>query len=87
MVSDERTNLKAIALNEVRACFIPKSKILKWLNHNPRLSIGMLKSLAKDLKSADDNIVKMAQKSVAQRLGDMLLFCETQFGVIQSNLK
>jgi CRP-like cAMP-binding protein len=47
----------------------------------------MLKSLAKDLKSADDNIVKMAQKSVAQRLGDMLLFCETQFGVIQSNLK
>lgn len=81
LVSDERTNLKAIALNEVKACFIPKSKILSWLNQNPRLSIGMLKCLAKDLKSADDNIVKMAQKSVAQRLGDLLLFCESQFGV------
>lgn len=81
LVSDERTNLKAIALNEVKACFIPKSKILSWLSHSPRLSIGMLKCLAKDLKSAYDNIVKMAQKSVAQRLGDVLLFSETHFGV------
>lgn len=41
----------------------------------------MLRCLAKDLKSADDNVVKMAQKSVAQRLADLLLFSKTQFGV------
>lgn len=81
LVSDERTNLKAIALNSVEACFIPKAKILSWLKNNPRLSNGILKCLAKDLKSADDNIVKMAQKSVAQRLADLLLFSKAQFGV------
>lgn len=81
LVCEERTNLKAIALNPVEACFIPKAKILEWLKDNPKLAFGMLRCLAKDLKSADDNVVKMAQKSVAQRLADLLLFSKTQFGV------
>ena len=81
LVSDERTNLKAIALNSVEACFIPKAKILSWLKTNPNLAFGLLRCLAKDLKSADDNIVKMAQKSVAHRLARLLLFIEAQFGV------
>ena len=81
LVSDERTNLKAIALNSVEACFIPKTKILSWLKTNPKLAFGMLRCLAKDLKSADDNVVKMAQKSVACRLAKLLLFIEAQFGV------
>lgn len=81
LVCDERTNLKAIALNTVSACFIPKSQFKDWLTSNSKLSFCMLKFVASDLKKADDDIIKMAQKSVKQRLADFLLYNQSRFGV------
>ncbi len=80
IVSDERTNLRATALNDMELCFIPKSEIISDLKGNANFSLDVLKHMAHDLKEADDIIVNMAQKSVRQRLAEALINIHNSFG-------
>ncbi|NNK82490.1 MAG: Crp/Fnr family transcriptional regulator, partial [Flavobacteriaceae bacterium] len=80
LISDENANLKATALNDMELCFIPKAEIIDDLKKNPNFSFDVLKSMAKDLKDADDIIVNMAQKSVRQRLAEVLVSINDSFG-------
>ncbi len=85
LVSDEASNLQAVALNDMEVCFIPKAEIINDLQKNPKFSFDVLKSMANDLKEADDIIVNMAQKSVRQRLAETLLYMHNSFGVNPDN--
>jgi len=80
IISEERTNLRATALNDMELCFIPKSEIMMDLNKNPNFTLDLLKRMALDLKEADNVIVDMAQKSVRQRLAEALLNINESFG-------
>ena len=80
LISDESANLKATALNDMELCFIPKSELINDLKKNPDFSFDVLKSMAHDLKEADDVIVNMAQKSVRQRLAEVLVSINESFG-------
>jgi len=80
VVSEERTNLQATALNDMEVCFIPKTEIIKDLQGNNNFSMDVLKHMAHDLKEADDIIVNMAQKSVRQRLAEALVSINSSFG-------
>ncbi|SHI29659.1 Crp/Fnr family transcriptional regulator [Algibacter luteus] len=81
IISDEASNLQAIALNDMEVCFIPKSEIIADLQKNPKFSFDVLKDMASDLREADDVIVNMAQKSVRQRLAESLIYIHENFGV------
>ena len=81
LISDESTNLSAIALNDMEMCFIPKSEIMMDLNKNPNFTMDVLKEMAHEIKDSDDSLVNMAQKSVKQRMADTLLYINTNFGV------
>lgn len=80
LISDERTNLRATALNDMELCFIPKAEIMNDLQKNNNFTMDILKHMADDLREADDIIVNMAQKSVRQRLAEALLNIEENFG-------
>ena len=80
LVSEERANLRATALNDMEVCFIPKSEIIKDLQKNNNFTMDVLKHMADDLKEADDVIVNMAQKSVRQRLAEALISIHNNFG-------
>lgn len=79
LISEENSNLKAIALNDMEVCFIPKEEIIRDLEQNPNFTMSMLKDMAKSLKSADNVIVDMAQKTVKQRLAETLLNLKEKF--------
>jgi len=81
LISDEASNLKAVALNDMEVCFIPKEEILKDLSKNPTFTMNVLKDMAQTLKLADNVIVDMAQKTVKQRLAETLLRLHEKFGV------
>ncbi|XMO85581.1 Crp/Fnr family transcriptional regulator [Algibacter sp. AS12] len=81
LISDESSNLQAVALNDMEVCFIPKSEIIADLQKNPKFSFDVLQDMAHDLKEADDIIVNMAQKSVKQRLAETLIYIHNNFGV------
>ncbi|TJY36180.1 Crp/Fnr family transcriptional regulator [Pontimicrobium aquaticum] len=80
LISDERTNLRATALNDMELCFIPKAEIMNDLQKNNNFTMDVLKEMADDLKEADDVIVNMAQKSVRQRLAEALININNNFG-------
>ena len=81
LISEESTNLSAIAIEDMQVCFIPKQEILQFFNENNQFSLNMMKSVCGDLKVADDNMVNLAQKTVKQRLAEILLKLETDFGI------
>lgn len=80
LISDESSNLSAIALNDMEVCFIPKSEIIGDLQQNSSFSMNVLQDMANDLKEADNIIVNMAQKSVKKRLAEALLYILDNFG-------
>ena len=80
LINDEVANLKATAISDMEVCFIPREEIIKGLQKNPEFSMNVLKDLADSLKNADNVIVDMAQKTVKQRLAEMLINLEEKFG-------
>lgn len=81
LIGEESANLTAIALNDMEVCFIPKREIINDLHKNSDFSMDVLKQMAQDLRESDDVIVNMAQKSVKQRLAEVLLYINDNFGV------
>lgn len=80
LVSEQKTNLSAIALNDMEMCFIPKNEIMSDLSKNPKFTMDVLKEMAHHLKDSDDSLVDMAQKSVKTRMADILLYIHDNFG-------
>ena len=74
LISEESTNLSAIAIEDMQVCFIPKQEILQFFNENNQFSLNMMKSVCGDLKDADDNMVNLAQKTTGV-IGGCMLFC------------
>ncbi|NRD19708.1 Crp/Fnr family transcriptional regulator [Winogradskyella eckloniae] len=79
LVTDEKSNLTAIALNDMEVCFIPKNEVMNDLTKNAKFSLDMLQDMAKELKLADNIIVDMAQNSVKQRLAEVLIYLDKTF--------
>lgn len=80
VITEESTNLSAVALNDMQVCFIPKTHLKDNISNNIKFTNAILQQLATDLKFADDVIVNMAQKSVKQRLAESLKYLEDNFG-------
>ncbi len=81
LVTEQKTNLSAVALNDMEMCFIPKSEIMTDLEKNPNFSMDVLKRMGEDLKESDQSIVNMAQKSVKRRMAETLMYIHDNFGV------
>ncbi|WP_375238754.1 Crp/Fnr family transcriptional regulator [Aurantibacter sp.] len=81
VISEESTNLSAIALNDMEVCFIPKTELAESVNTNPNFTKELLLQMATDLKIADNIIVNMAQKNVRQRISELLLYLEDTFNI------
>lgn len=79
LVSNEASNLKAVALNDMEVCFIPKGEIMKDLKQNSNFTMSILNDLAAALKQSDNVVVDMAQKTVKQRLAETLLHLHKNF--------
>lgn len=80
IVSNETTNLSAIALNDMEMCFIPKSEIMADLKKNPNFTLDVLQKMAGDLRDSEDTLVDMAQKPVKKRMAETLLYILDNFG-------
>tara|TARA_B110000967_G_scaffold29698_1_gene27894 strand:- start:8436 stop:9122 length:687 start_codon:yes stop_codon:yes gene_type:complete len=80
VLSEEPVNLSAVALEEVRVCFIPKSDIIKSIHANKYFSKSMFKVICHELKDAHSKLTNMAQKTVRERLAEALLFLDETFG-------
>ena len=80
MISDEPVNLTAVALEDMEVCFIPKTEVMGFFDHNNQFSMNVMRTICNDLKDADFHMVSMAQKTVKQRMAETLVYLEDTFG-------
>ncbi|MFK8271499.1 Crp/Fnr family transcriptional regulator [Capnocytophaga stomatis] len=80
VIARDPVNLSAIALTDMRVCFIPKEEVFNFFATNVGFSVEVFRNVCDELKKADNAIVDLAQKTVKQRLADTLLFLENNFG-------
>lgn len=80
LISEEKANLSAVALEDMEVCFIPKTEIMEFFQKNNQFSMNMMRTICGDLKESDDHMVSMAQKTVKERLAETLLYLEDTFG-------
>jgi len=81
MVNEEKTNLKAVALTPVQACFLPTESLEYSMENNKLFSTYLIKTLAGYIKATDDRIVAMGQNQVHERLAMLLGHLNGEFGV------
>jgi CRP-like cAMP-binding protein len=81
VLSEEPSGLTITALEDMQVCFIPKTKIMEAISKNASFSLQLMKNISHQLNEANESISMMAQKSVKERLADVLIKLHTTFGV------
>lgn len=80
LLCGESFRAKAQALTELEALMIPSNVFLKLLQEDPTLSFEMLKKIAFELGESCDTVTFLAQKTVRERLAEILLSLEQKLG-------
>jgi len=80
LLTNERYNATAVALDDTEICFIPRDTFFNILKNNPDLSFEIIKMLSTELRKAEDRITDLAQKPVRERMAEGLLFLKETYG-------
>ncbi|MBI1837770.1 MAG: Crp/Fnr family transcriptional regulator [Flavobacteriia bacterium] len=82
LLSNEPYHATATAMEESEICVIPKEVFQKIVEDNYKLSLNLIQLLSKDLKSAEQHLIDVAQKTVRERISEALLLLITSFGYL-----
>lgn len=80
LFSDEPYHATAEVLEDASICCIDKNAFFPVLAKNPKLSLNIIKKLAKELRAAEDLATSIAQKSVRERMAELLLMLKETYG-------
>lgn len=80
VLSDEVLSASVTAIEDTTACFIPKNVLFEAIEANPKFSLDLMKMACHELGEAGRIITNLAQKTVRERLAEMLLILERTFG-------
>ncbi|MFY0674315.1 MAG: Crp/Fnr family transcriptional regulator [Bacteroidia bacterium] len=79
IVSNNTYSASAVALSDVKICFIPKTDFLGMLSTNGELSFEFTQLLCRNISEVESEVVDIAYKSVRERLAEALLLLQEKF--------
>jgi CRP/FNR family transcriptional regulator len=85
-LSNEPYNATATAMEDSYICHVSKDKYIALMAQNPKLSWNTMQVLSKDLKSAEQHLINIAQKTVKERIAEALILLHDTFGVKEDAL-
>ena len=80
LLCGEDFQAKAEAMTEVEATFLPSALFLQMLEVAPKFSFVMLQKIAFELGESSNTVTFLAQKTVRERLAEILLLLEQKLG-------
>ncbi len=83
LISGEPYAASAAVLEDASICFIPRDTFYGLLKESPPFNMQVMALLARELRSAEDKEISLAQKPVKERLAETLLMLREFFGVEQ----
>lgn len=80
LLNQEAYQVNAVAIEEVHICLILKQSFLDMVDNNRTFSKHIINLLGEDLKSAEESIVGLSQKSVQERIAEALVLLINTYG-------
>jgi len=81
LLSQESACTTAKTIEDAVLCHIPYNTLLNLIQNNPKFSLAMLRIVCAELKDANAYITDIAQKSVRERLAEVLLLLKENFSL------
>ncbi len=80
VLANEAMSASIVALEDTQTCFIPKTVLFDFIKSNSGFSLALMQQACHDLGESGKMITNLAQKSVRQRLAEVLLMLRAKFG-------
>ena len=81
VLSNELACTSAKVIEDTQVCFIPSEILISFIKTNPAYALELLKLACHELGEANSFITDIAQKTVRERLAEVLLFLVNDFGL------
>jgi CRP-like cAMP-binding protein len=81
VLSNEPACTSAKVIEDSHVCFIPSEILTSFIKSNPTYALELLKLACHELGEANSFITDIAQKTVRERLAEVLLFLVSDFGI------
>lgn len=81
LVSGEKYEVSAMAIEDTQICFIPKQTFMDTLRNSGNLTGRVMELLSLDLKAAETKIADLAQKTVKERVAETILMLKQFYGL------
>ena len=85
VLSNEVACTSARVIEDCKVCFIPAEILISLIKTNSSLALELLKLACHELGEANSFITDIAQKTVRERLAEILLFLVNDFGIDNQN--
>jgi len=85
VLSNEVACTSAKVIEDCRVCFIPAEILISFVKTNPDFAYELLKLACHELGEANSFITDIAQKTVRERLAEVLLLLVNDFGLDDQN--
>jgi CRP-like cAMP-binding protein len=86
ILSNEPACTTAKVIEDADLCFIPAKTLLSLVESNSDFSMELIKLSCKELGEANKFILDIAQKTVRERLAEVLLILKESFGIDSDNV-
>lgn len=83
VLSNELACTSAKVIEDCQVCFIPSEVLISFIKSNSAYALELLKLACHELGEANSFITDIAQKTVRERLAEVLLFLVNDFGLDQ----
>ncbi|MCZ2357243.1 MAG: Crp/Fnr family transcriptional regulator [Bacteroidia bacterium] len=80
LFNNDKYTCSASAIEESHVCYISSSVLFRLIRDFPELSFRFLSLLATDLKNAEEKAMRMAQKTVRERVAESILILKEIYG-------
>lgn len=81
ILTEDTASLTAVAVDDMKVCFIPKNEILGFINENSKFSMEVTRDMCNRLKEANEFAANHTHKTVKERLAQTLLNIDDLAGV------
>jgi len=85
VLSNEVACTSARVIEDCQVCFIPSEILTEFIKTNPAYSLELLRLACHELGEANSFITDIAQKTVRERLAEILLLLVSDFGLDEKN--
>lgn len=85
LFDDENYNGTATVIEDATICFIDKKYIFQAVKDEPSIALSIIQRLSHEMSSAEAKTASLTQKSVRERLAELLLMLKKSYGVTEKN--